>query len=286
LVENSREAAAANPPATAGTVRAVSSNGNDGDLPRGALIVVAVGLIASLAAALLTTSEGEGSAAQLEWVMKAPLSDSKAVTVPGGGGKFRLTDGGIRATGRNAGEYELFRVTSVLKIDAGSPVGGARIDCSTTGPPGSEVAQTPKSRASYPRSSEELIKQGVPENTLVEFNSHGDELALLELGDAFESFANERGIKLEWPEYIAGHERWEWFLPKGPPSEPLELGFASFWKTTERPVSHISCTLKTSAGSASVATTGSLPKVSPPIDEQQEEENQERAEEEAEEREG
>jgi hypothetical protein len=267
-------------------VPAVSTNGNDSDLPRGALIVVAIGLIATVAAALLTTSEGEGSAAQLEWVMKAPIPDSKAATVPGGGGKFQLTEGGIRATGRNVGEYELFRVTSVLKIDAGSPVGGARIRCSTTGPPGSEVVQTHRSRASYPRSSEELIKQGVPENILVEFSSHSDELALLELGDAFESFANERGVKLEWPPYRAGRERWEWFLPKGPPSQPLELGFASVWKTTERPIAHVSCTLKTSAGSAGVATTGSLPKLSPPINEQQEEENRERSEEEAEEKEG
>jgi hypothetical protein len=243
----------------------VSANGNDSSLPRGALIVVAIGLLATLAAALLATSEGEGSAAELEWVMKAPLPDSRATTVPGGGGKFRLTEGSIRATGRNAGEYELFRVTSVLKIDARSPVGGARIRCSTTGPPGSEVVQTHRSRASYPRSSDKLIKQGVPENILVEFSSHSDELALLELGDAFETFANEPGIKLEWPPYRAGRERWEWFLPKGRPSEPLELGFASVWKTTERPVTHVSCTLKTSAGTATVATRGSLPKLSPPI---------------------
>jgi hypothetical protein len=265
LVEDSREPAAANPPATAGTVRAVSSNGNDGDLPRGALIVVAIGLIASLAAALLTTSAGEGSAAQLEWVMKAPLPDSKAATVPGGGGKFRLTEGGIRATGRNVSDYELFRVATVLKIDAGSPVGSARIRCSTTGPPGSEVVQTNRSRASYPRSSEKLIRQGVPENVLVEFSSHGDELALVEIGDAFESFANEPGIKLEWPPYRTGRERLEWFLPPGPPSKPLELGFVSVWKTTAAPAAHVSCTLTTSAGSASVATAGSLPKMSPPI---------------------
>jgi hypothetical protein len=239
--------------------------------PRGALIVVAVGLLACLLAALLTTDRSSGSAAQLEWVQAQPMPDSRPVAVPGGGGAMRLTEAGIRATGTNVSGYELFRVVAVLKIDAGAPVGGARILCSMRGPGGSEVAQTPGSRASYPRSSEELIKQGVPKNVLVEFTSHGVGLALLELGDAFEidpkgeSFANERGVKLEWPTYEVGHEHWEWFLPAGPPSEPLELGFASFWKTTKVPAARLTCTLTTSAGKATVRTAGALPKISESI---------------------
>jgi len=215
--------------------------------------VIAVGLLACVAAALLTTDKSSGSAAQLEWVQKGPLADSKAVAVPGGGGRMRLTEAGIRATGTNVSGYELYRATAVLRIDAGSRIGGARIHCSVRGPGGAEVAQTPGSRASYPRSSEELIKQGVPENVLVEFTSHGTNLAVVEFGDAFESFANERGIKLEWPAYKVGRERWEWFLPPGPPSEPLELGFGSIWKTTAVPAAQIACTLTTSAGSATVS---------------------------------
>jgi hypothetical protein len=227
--------------------------------------VLAVGLLACVAAAVLTTGKGEGEAAQLEWVEKTPLPDSKAATVPGGGGRIRLTEAGIRATGTNVSGYELYRAAAVLKIDAGSPIGGARIRCSTRGATGAEVAQTPKSRASYPRSSEELIKQAVPENVLLEFNSHGTDLAVVEFGDAFESFADERGIKLEWPAYKVGREQWEWFLPPGPPKEPLELGFAAVWRTAKVPTARIACTLTAGAGSATVTTAGALTKRSEPI---------------------
>jgi hypothetical protein len=241
--------------------------------PRGALLVIAVGLLACLFAALLTTDKSSGSAALLEWVQKTPLPNSKAVPVPGGGGQVQLTEAGIRATGTNVSGYALYRVAAVLRIDAGSPVGGARALCSMRAPGRTEVAQTPGSRATYPRSSEELIKQGVPENVLVEFTSHGTDLAVVEFGDAFEigdnaeSFANERGIKLEWPAYRVGREQWEWFLPPGPPSEPLELGLASVWRTTAIPAAKITCTLTTSAGAATVRTAGALPDRSEPINE-------------------
>lgn len=227
--------------------------------------MIAIGLLACVAAALLTTGKGEGVAAQLEWVEKTPLPDSKSVAVPGGHGRLRLTEAGLRATGTNVSGYELFRSAAILKIDAGSPVGSARILCSSRPPGGTEVAQTPGSRASYPRSSPDLMEQPVPENALVEFSSHGTDLALVEFEDAFESFGDEPGIKLEWPDYQAGREQWEWFLPPGPPSSPLELGFASIWRTTAIPSARIACRLKTSAGAATVKTAGALTKKSEPI---------------------
>ena len=227
--------------------------------------MIVIGLLACVAAALLTTDTGEGSAAPLEWLEKTPLPDSKAVPAPGGGGQIRLTEAGIRASGTNVSGYELFRSAAILKIDAGSPVGSARILCSMRAPGGTEVAQTRGSRASYPRSSEELLEQPVPESAVVEFSSHGADLADVEFEDAFESFGEEPGIKVEWPGYKVGDEQWEWFLPPGPPAKPLELGFASIWRTTSIPAVKVSCTLKTSAGSATVKTAGALTKKSEAI---------------------
>jgi hypothetical protein len=236
------------------------------ELPRGAVIVVAVGLFACLLAAVLKTDKTSGAAAQLEWVQHEPLPDSKHVAVPAGGGEMWLSEGGIRATGTNVSGYELYRVAAALKITTGSPIGGGRVLCETKAPPKTEVAQTAGSRASYPRSSEKLYEQEVPENVVVEFSSHGTYGALVELGDAIGSrFATEPGIKLEWPPYRVGVERWEWFLPSGPPSETLRLPFASFWRTTAFPGANISCTLTTSAGTSTVTTHGALTKHTPPI---------------------
>jgi hypothetical protein len=238
--------------------------------PRGALIVVAIGLLACVVAAVASTDKASGTAAELEWVQMKELPDSRPAPVPGGGGEMQLTGAGIRDAGVNVSGYSLFRVAATLEIDAGSPVGGGRILCSIKAPGGSEVAQTPDLRASYPRSSEELIEQERPEVSLVEFSSHGTLLAVVELEDLFsDGFANERGVKVEWPKYTVGDERWEYFLPPGPPKAPLELPFAAIWRTTKVPSAHISCTLTTSAGKATVSTRGVLAKRSEPINEEE-----------------
>jgi hypothetical protein len=249
-------------------------------MPRGALAVVAVGLLACIVAAVLTTGKGSGEAANLEWVQTAPIPNSKPVEVPGGKGKMELTGGGIRATGTNVGGYSLFRVASVLRIDAGSPVGSARILCSVKTGQGTEIAQTSGGlRATYPRSSEGLYTQEVPETILVNFSSHSSELAVLEVADLPDRFTTERGVKLEWPKYEVGTEHLEYFLPAGKPTQDLELPFDTVWRTTAVPAATVACTLTTGAGKATVLTHGALKKTSPPINEDEEAEKEEEKEE-------
>lgn len=251
--------------------------------PRGALIVVAVGLLACVAAALLTADKSSGEAANLEWVQSAPIPDSKPTQVPGGPQAMRLQDGEISATGTNVSGYALYRVGSTLRIDAGAPVGDGRILCSVEGGPKSEIAQTAGGlRATYPRSSEAgIYSQEVPETILVDFSARGAELAVLE-GGAIAQFTTEKGVKLEWPKYEVGTEHLKYFIAGGKPKRTLKLPFYTVWKTTGVPAAKLACTLTTSAGEATVATAGALKKAPPPIDEEAEEENEERAEEEAE----
>jgi hypothetical protein len=229
--------------------------------------VVGVGLIATIAAALLGNPNLSGEAAQLEWVQFENVRDSGPVPIPGGGGKMELAEVGLRATGTNVSGYTLFRGAATLKVDAGSPVGGARILCGMRVHEGTEVAQTPGSRASYPRSSEELTEQPVPEVVLVEFASHGTGLAVVNVEDMPDTFASEEGIKLEWPTYKVGLERWRWYLPPGPPAEDLRLPFYSVWRATKPPSVEIDCRLTTSAGTGSVRTSGAMSRLPQQIDE-------------------
>jgi hypothetical protein len=227
--------------------------------PRGALAVVAVGLLATVFAALLSTDKPLG-AAELEWESKAPLPDARPVAIPGGG-EMRLGDAGIRVTEANESEYRLYRVAAVLTIDPGSAIGQGQLRCGIRVPPRTIVAKTINSRASYPRSSEELDKQPTPEEgtILVEFNSHSTDLAALEMGDALgERYTREPGIVVEWAPYKVGQQVWQWGFPPGRPTEPLTLPFASIWRTTATPAAKISCTITTGAGSATVRTAGSL----------------------------
>ncbi|HKT83289.1 MAG TPA: hypothetical protein VJQ84_05570, partial [Solirubrobacterales bacterium] len=235
--------------------------------PRGALIVIAVGLIACVAAALLSTDQASGEAAQLEWVRKVPMADSKPVPLPGSG-TMQLTDGAIRTTGTNVSGYSLFRVSSTVRIDAGAPVGGGRIVCAVSGDGQAEVSQSGGGlRATYPRSSTGLYNQEVPEVILLDFSSHGTELAVVELDGLPEHFSTEKGVKLEWPKFQPGVEHLEYFLPDGKPKQDLVLPFETVWRTTSPPGAKVACTLTTSAGKATARTALALEKVPPPIDE-------------------
>jgi hypothetical protein len=226
--------------------------------PRGALAVIAVGLLATIAAALLSTTRPLGAVA-LEWERKIPLPDSPEVSIPGGGA-MRIVDAQIRDSEENVAGYRLFRISAVLEIDAGSAVGQGRVNCRTDVPRRTIPAKTPSSRASYPRSSsgEDLRKQDVPEDVQVEFNSHGTEIATLELNDAFVRYVNAPGVVASWPPYKQALQEWQWGLPAGRPAEPLELGFASIWRTTTSASSKVTCTVASAAGEATTSTAGAL----------------------------
>jgi hypothetical protein len=254
--------------------------------PRGALIVVAVGLLACIVAALASTGKGEGEAANLELVQSKDGPDSKVVAVPGGKGQMKLTETRIRATGTNVSGYALFIASSKLTVSAGAPIGGGRIVCAVRAPKGTEVAQSSGGlRGTYPRSSEDgIYNQEVPETVLMDFSSKSSELAVLEFPDRPARFTTERGVKVEWPTYKVGEERIKYFVV-GKPEKDLELPFFTIWRSQDVPAAKIACTLETSAGEATASTTVALADHTPPIDEEAEAlkaEEQEEAEEESE----
>jgi len=219
--------------------------------------VVAVGLLATVFAALLSTDKPLG-AVELEWESKTPLPDSRPKAIPGGG-EMRLTDAGIRATEANASEYRLFRVAAILRIDAGSAIGQGKLICKIRVPQRTIIAKTYRGRASYPRSSEELSDQGTPETIQVEFNSRSTDLATLEMSDAVgKSYTEEKGIVVEWPPYKVGQQVWRWGFPRGRPAEPLALPFATVWRTTGTAAAEITCGLITGGVFTGVSTSGKL----------------------------
>jgi hypothetical protein len=229
--------------------------------PRGAVVVVVIGLIATIAAALLTTESAGGSSVKLEWARRTPIPDSRPAAIPGGG-SMRLGEAGLRATEDNVNNELVFRVTAVLRIEAGSAVGQARVRCRMSGDRPAELARTVSSRGAFPRSSGEynLTKQEVPGSVGIRFPISGAEYASLSLEDAFPAFTRLAGVVVSWAPHRTTSQEWQWGLPEGRPARPLELGFASFWRTTGKPGARISCTLENSDGAATARTAGSLGK--------------------------
>lgn len=226
--------------------------------PRGSIVVVAVGLLASLAAWLLSTDESGGAWVTVEWAGRAALPDSRPAAIPGGG-SMRLEDAGLRVTEANIEGERVFRLAAVLRIEAGAAVGQARVSCAMRGG-GAELARTGDNRGAFPRSTSEesLTKQDVPDRVGLKFHYSGGEYASLELGDAFETYTDLRGVVGTWERHRTRSMGWQWGLPPGRPAEPLTLGFASFWKATRPPSGSVACTLETGAGRAAVRTAGEL----------------------------
>ncbi|HEU4738643.1 MAG TPA: hypothetical protein VFS54_06120 [Solirubrobacterales bacterium] len=254
--------------------------------PRGALIVIAVGLVACLVAALASTGKGEGEAANLEWVEASKPVESKPAPVPGGRGEMQLTEARIRATGTNVSGYALYVASAKLNVSAGAPIGESKVTCTVKAPRGTEITRSSGGlRATYPRSSEAgIYNQEVPETVLMDFSSKSSELAVLEFPDRPPRFTSEKGVKVEWPEYKTGEERIEYIIA-GSPKQDLELPFFTIWRTTDVPAAKFGCTLEAKAGEATVRTAAALPDRTPPIDEEAEELKEEEREE-AEEDEG
>jgi hypothetical protein len=248
--------------------------------PRGALIVIAVGLIACVVAALATVGKGEGEAAYLEWVQTSKPAASKPVPIAGGRGEMQLAGARIRATGTNVSGYSLYITGAHLTVSGGSPIGDGNILCTIKAPNGTEVAQSAGDlRATYPRSSEDgIYGQEVPETVLMDFSSKSNELASLEVPDRPLRFTTERGVKLDWPEFRLGEERIKYFIA-GKPEKDLVLPFFTIWRTTDVPSAKIGCALQTSAGTTRVSTEVALAERSPPLDEEAEERKAEEKEE-------
>jgi hypothetical protein len=227
--------------------------------PRGAIVVVAVGLVACVAAWLLSTDEVGGSSVAIEWAQRAPLPNSQPAAIPGGGA-MRLEEGGLRATETNVNGERIYRATSVLLIEAGSAVGQARVNCMMRGGQGAELGRTVDSRGAFPRSSGEynLTKQEVPGSVGVRLPIQGAEFASVEMGDAFDTFTNTPGVVVSWLPYRTASQEWQWGLPEGRPQAPITLGFATFWRATGEPSVDASCTLETGAGKATVRSGGEL----------------------------
>lgn len=263
------------------------SGAQDRRPPRGALIVIAVGLVACLVAALASTGKGEGEAANLEWVKASPVAESTPIPLAGGRGQMQLTDARIRATGTNVSGYALFVASAKLTVSADAPIKGSKILCAVKAPQGTEVAQSSGGlRGTYPRSSEAgIYNQEVPETVLMDFSSKSSELAVLEFPDRPPRFTSERGVKVEWPTYKVGEERIEYAVA-GNPKQDLELPFFSIWRSTDVPAAKFKCQLEAKAGKTTVRTAAALADRTPPIDEEAEElkeEEQQEAEEESEE---
>jgi hypothetical protein len=227
-------------------------------LPLGALVAVAIGLLATAAAHSLA-DEDLITGQRLDWERQAEIPDSRPDRL-GRDGEVRIVNAGISATRANTSGYSIFRIEGVLRVDPGAARRRIDADCTTHVPEGVIIARTPGRRASFPQPSEDLARQDVPEIVILRFNAKGSDTNGVELTDAFENYTDAGDALVEWSTYRQGRHTWEYVLRGGEADGPMRVSFASMWRTTTTPAGgRISCVVtEVGRGPARVETGGSL----------------------------
>ncbi len=229
-------------------------------LPRGAIAVVAIGVFASILAAVLT-NENLSSADTLPWAGSRTMASTKAVPL-GPQGSIRLLKPRIFASKTNIAGYTLFMIETRLALNVGRYDGRAAARCSISAPLPATNAQTPNQRAAYPRPSENLDDQSVTDYVVAEFAARGGAYSAVDTtpGEnlSFVEYSDLPGTELLWETYLDNHAVWDWLLPEKQSGKTAKLGFFSLFRTTERLPAKIECTAAAGDNTAKLSTKISM----------------------------
>lgn len=208
------------------------------EMPRGAVITVVVGLV--LSALLFVVNQTDwGPSEDVDWETVEAIDEPQPVQLAGNRSLTlaRTTLAAIPQTGRSD---LLFRVAGVATID--SPGAQARVRCTVRAPAPAKIARTSKKRAVWPRPSEDLRRQDVPELMVVSFSYDGAEFLGMPIRDSFRRYSDTRApVTVDWGDFADRVQTWVWDLPRGSGDGSATLGFTVVFRTFARPRADIEC---------------------------------------------
>lgn len=212
--------------------------------PRGAVVVVAVGLLVTVAAIVLSRDPGTVGE-DIPYETEVEFSDSPTVSL-GREGNARIVDGVISTTAPNDFDDRLYRIEASLRARAGA---GTRIDsvrCQLRLQDGVHIGQSDGRRAAFPRplsdTADDAIKEGAP----VEFETEDAEQAGLQLRNAFFKYVVGGDPSVSWPNLDPGQHVWLWRYSK--PVSSSRVNFAIVLVAEGNRALPLSCTAETSGG--------------------------------------
>lgn len=207
-------------------------------MPRAVPVVLVSGLLLSLVAFAANRSDWE-AAADLEWITIEEIPAPPPGRIDGGG-RIELARTTLSAIPASERGDLLFRVSGVLLLSQrGGPL-TAR--CDVSAPPPAGIARTPKKRGAWPRPSEDLRLQDVPELIVIDFSDDGAELLGLPIRDSFRRYSDSSApVTVGWDGFAERRQNWVWTFPQGTGAGPATLGFTVVFKTSRRPKANIVC---------------------------------------------
>ncbi len=222
--------------------RTEPNNSND-RFPRGAIATVIVGLMVTLAVIAIDLTKGGGTAVEIEWDTVEAV-DTPAPEELGSNGSFGLARTSIAAIAPIESGDLLFRIAGVVRVDSGGQAEPTGVRCDITSPAeDSRIAQTPGARAAWPRPSDELQVQEVPEASVAIFKARGADALFLPIRDVFRQFTDSAAVtNVDWDEYEQRNQSIIWDMPAGTGTGAATLGYSVIFRTIEKPKAEIRCT--------------------------------------------
>jgi hypothetical protein len=197
----------------------------EGAPPRGALVVIAIGLFGCVAAAVLARDPG-ATGNDVAFNSEAPLRNSPPQELAPGG-RAQLVDGWVSATDPNEEDDRLFKIEISLNARAGAGYRISNIRCISEGPQGSHIPHAEGRRAAYPTPTEDASIHAIREGASVEFPNGDAELAGVKLRDHFFHYVLGGKPAVEWPGLAERHQVWIWKYPKAVPK--TRINWAIMW---------------------------------------------------------
>ncbi len=190
--------------------------------PRGAAIVVAVGLLVTFAAIALSNDPG-GSGEDVSFEAEASFAASPT-TALSDGGNTKIVDGVVSNTADNDVRQRLYRIEASLRARAGA---GERIDtvrCQLRYPKGVELGISDGRDAAFPRPLEDTADDAIKEAATVEFDTSDSSKAAVPLRNNFFKYVIGGNPSVSWPSLAEGQNAWLWRYAK--PVQRTRVNFA------------------------------------------------------------
>jgi len=227
--------------------------------PRGAVVVVAVGLVVTVLAVALTRNPGQAGAT-VDYKTQTKFPQSKTVKF-GQGGNTQIVHGLLSTTDANEVGDRLFTIEATLRAKAGSGAKITQASCQLKLPQGILMGQSEGRRAAFPRTlantADDAIKEGVP----VDFSNGSESQAGITLRNVFFKYVIGGNPSVVWSDVAAGQHTWLWRYPT--PVPKTRINFAAVLTGRGGGTVPIACRPEAKGGSgterATVSTSVKLP---------------------------
>jgi hypothetical protein len=190
--------------------------------PRGAVIVVAIGLLVTFAAIALSKDPG-GSGEDVAYENEAPFGDSASVSLRGGG-STKIVDGAVSNSAANDLKQRIYRIEASLRARAGKGSKIESVRCQVRYPQGVELGISDGRDAAFPRPLEDTADDAIKEAASVEFDTSDSSKAAVPLRNKFFKYVIGGNPSVSWPTLAESQNTWLWRYKK--PVQQTRVNFA------------------------------------------------------------